>query len=130
MPYFESGSSLKCYKNNDASPAFAVGHNGVGDYTNSANCALSVDDTRKKAALLPDVAVVPNPANNSGYIQFPAVIQNGVVAIYNSMGQLLVNETVHHASRWELQYKIPSPGIYFYSVRNGDDVFKGKFIYE
>ena len=126
QPYFESGSALFCFRQGISTPPLSK---TVDAFDNQTSCVTSVDESknlRKK-----EVAVIPHPANVSGYFQFPYQL-TGTVTIVNQVGQIVRSERIVNKDKWMLEGKIPAAGLYIYNITHDvtGEQLSGKLIYQ
>src|SRR3990172_1153925 len=116
--------------------AWAWGNNLVGQLGNGTNnnsnvpvqiiglCSvLAVNEITEEAT----VTVYPNPSNGS--LTLPLSKGEGIVEVYNMMGELVFSCKLH-TTHYELDLRSKSKGIYFIKVIADDKVYSQKVVIE
>lgn len=114
--------------------AIIVGNNLLDIQTSAVNAQimydgllpLSVDQTTNANIAM---VVYPNPAQNSLTVDFGTNVQNGTIAIYNTMGQEVLNVRVSGNRTTLATDKLPN-GNYFCKFINDATTTVKKFIIE
>ncbi len=125
----EFGNPLTCFSTHDSTPPLSK---MVGYYfDNDSSCRLTFGmGVPNVMGRTPTSNVAPNPINESSNILLPNVIQSGILQVYNTLGQLVVQEKYSHFDSIPIGDKIFVPGLYYYIVRDeiGGGEFRGKFV--
>ncbi len=97
-------------------------------FDNAASCTLHAGNIVKKES---GVFVSPNPIDPSSKITFPNNISSGSVAIFNDLGQSVLNLPFQNKEEILIGDKIKTLGIYYYRVIDNENgqAYSGKFIY-
>jgi hypothetical protein len=75
-------------------------------------------------------SIAPNPAANNCTITFPALIQKGLIEIFNFYGEKIIRQNIINKSQEEIELKNISQGIYFVKVFDGEKSYCKKIIVE
>ena len=130
----EDNEQARCFQNNGATyPLSNPVHvscsipTSAYFFDNTTSCALQADKIVKKDR---SVSVSPNPIDPSSKIIFPNHISSGAVAIYNDLGQPVINFPFQNKDELQIGNKIKMPGIYYYRVTDSEHgaVYSGKFL--
>lgn len=74
--------------------------------------------------------VIPNPWSGQALIKLTdASKEDYVIYVYDARGKLLLTSSMNNGE-YTIERKNLSSGIYFYSIRNNNKSFKGKFVIE
>ena len=133
--YFgEYSRQLICFQNNGISPSLSnpVSSWGAVAYVNfddSLSCSMRPLKILKTTGNQGSPSVSPNPIDPSSKIIFPKNISSGIVAIYNDLGQPVINLPFQNKDELLIGDKIKIPGIYYYRVMDNETgkVYSGKF---
>ncbi|MBK7440884.1 MAG: T9SS type A sorting domain-containing protein [Bacteroidetes bacterium] len=75
------------------------------------------------------LSVSPNPVTDMVNIELPVAISNTQVRVYNSLGQLVVNENLNPSGNIiTLNMQDYTAGIYFVEVSDGEKTYKTKIV--
>ena len=132
--YGNPSDQLLCFKNQGASFPLSkpVADNGVSSsydfyFDNTSSCAVEVNPLSLKSST---TTVAPNPLTETSRIVFPRNISSGIVAIYNDLGQPVINLLFQNKDDLLIGDEIKIPGIYYYRVTDNEHgtVYSGKFL--
>lgn len=104
-----------------------VSNNGNDIYKSYAACkSLNVKETSKNKQLI----IAPNPADRSAAFLFDKTIRNGKITIYNTIGQVIINREIRNADKFPVGTSLPSSGLYYYRLMDGNQAYSGSFIFQ
>jgi len=129
-----SMSQLRCFSNKGSNPGLSnpivecpYPSTGMGAfyYDNGSSCTVGVNQVAKKTA---SATVDPNPIDQSSKIVFPSNISSASVAVFNDLGQTVINLPFQNKDEILIGDKIKVPGIYYYRVMDNEKgtVYSGK----
>ncbi len=73
--------------------------------------------------------VYPNPASNFINIMSKYPVKENVhISIYNTIGSIVLEKTLHSLSNYKLDISNLKTALYLYSIQTEDDVINGKFL--
>ncbi len=98
--------SLICLKNNGNFPT-ATGITFICNDT-----TLNIVTTKNNKS----IKIYPQPAHSSLTIELSSTINNGSIALYNSIGQVAYRETIINKKRLQISLQNISPGIHYYKI--------------
>jgi hypothetical protein len=75
-----------------------------------------------------NIVVYPNPIGTSARVQFNRVIKNGELRIFNSMGELVLEEKILSKAYYILDRKSLPNGIYFLQLKTETGIVQKKII--
>jgi hypothetical protein len=70
----------------------------------------------------------PNPATDFIHITYPGKKESVTIAIYDTRGKLLRQQTMKNELYFKIKINQLEPGIYFIQLTDGEAIRKGKFI--
>lgn len=95
---------------------------GIPDFWAAYQSALSTAEVIHDA-----FSVYPNPANDVVNISFPKEINSGIITLYNSLGQMVLQKLVTADSQSFFVETLPA-GIYNYVIQCRDESVSGKLV--
>jgi len=75
------------------------------------------------------IDVYPNPATDELRISTSSIV-DGTIAVYNVLGEKMLEEKLNISGRTILNIKMLTSGVYFINVTDGERSFVGKFVKE
>ncbi len=112
---------IKSSSNNFSTPNANYGY-GIPNFASAVSNNLSVDNFDSSEFL-----AYPNPTANEVYFQFNANWNNANLKIYNTLGQLILNEdSLKNDSKISLSNQ-PN-GFYYYKILVGSELKSGKIL--
>lgn len=79
---------------------------------------------------LNSVNIFPNPAASFITIAFDKIINNGVIEIYNILGENVLRENIYHTSKKEINVEAIANGIYLLKFFDGEKNYCKKIVVE
>jgi len=95
---------------------------GIPDFSAALNSALGVDQVQKASFF-----IYPNPANANITVVFPAGFEKGSFALYNSLGQRVLQQQMTYQTADVAIGNLKS-GLYLYKIESNGTIQKGKLI--
>ncbi len=121
-------NGLRCILVDDASATYLddwLKDPGTTFVNNQQECdALGVADTENQ-----NFSMYPNPASKEVFLAFPDQAYNGLVTVSNNLGQVLERkEQVETATVMAMDVSGYAPGIYFVTLKAGNDITTKKLV--
>lgn len=111
------GGSWAVYRENSTVDMLINGHFGF-------NPPVGVNDAVNENGF----SIYPNPTNGMVEIVSQDVIENGIVEVFNSLGQVVLRRDLNQSNRLVLDLQNHTKGIYFVSISNDDTVVTRRVI--
>lgn len=110
---FENDDRLSCFTNRGVQPSVSP---VLSFFDNTTSCTLSIQGV---SASQP-ASVYPNPITPSTRIKLPYEMNNGIVQIINTIGQVVWQRSVTNEKEIWIGDKIDVPGMYYYKITGND----------
>ncbi len=100
-----------------------------GDYINPQSCLLSAN---KMQLTDQDISISPHPANATSNITLPYIFTDGSIVIFNTMGQVVTEQTIYNQSKIPVGSLKLNTGLYYYRITDvkGGKIWQGKLAYQ
>ena len=95
---------------------------GIPDFNLAVSTALGLVDTGSNSFI-----VYPNPAGDFVHVGFPGDLSIGDILLYNSLGQLVLNQRISISNN-DLSVTHLPQGLYLYHIVSGETTHTGKLI--
>lgn len=132
---FATGTLLSTFGSPDSASINTVAWSPNGDKIITGNAFSDVTLWDISAIVASDnswavnpITIYPNPAQNTVTIEIPTKMQNAIVHIYNSLGQLQVETTGYLAKNLDISHL--SKGIYSLKIQTEEGLFTDRLVVE
>ncbi|MFN0189901.1 MAG: T9SS type A sorting domain-containing protein [Bacteroidia bacterium] len=76
-----------------------------------------------------EIKLFPNPCKDKLHLQFNSAGKSSTITIYDLQGRnIVMNEIEHNSNTTTLDVENLEAGTYILQIRNGDQLFRKKFV--
>ncbi len=111
-------------------PPILYGNYGISkSFSNTDSCYVSITEP---SDIKKTVKISPHPANATSKITLPYTFTGGSIVIFNTMGQVVTEQTIYNQSKIPVDLLKLNTGLYYYNITDAKSgkTWQGKLVYK